>query len=281
VEGHEVRAHHGADDADDGGEVKKYLTIAVVAASVAGAAALLRAQAPPAALVPVVVELFTSEGCSSCPPADDVLTRLMGTQPVPGVRIIALGEHVDYWDRKGWRDVFSQALFSRRQSDYAATGMHGGDIYTPEFVVNGQQDLVGSDYPAAVAAIAAAAKAGGRVQVSLSLDTPGAAQPTARIRVDAPAGASFKKSEVWLALVENGLTTRVAKGENGGRTLQHTAVVRTMQNLGAISAGSATWSGSAAVALAGDWKRSALHLVAFVQDRSNRHVLGAADAPCN
>ena len=253
----------------------------VFAAGLAAAAVRLGAQAPPSPLVPVVVELFTSEGCSSCPPADDVLTRLMATQPVPGVRIIALGEHVDYWDRKGWRDVFSSAAFSRRQSEYAAKVLHGGDIYTPQFVINGQQDLVGGDYKAAVAAITAAAKAGGRVEVSLSLDTPGAAQPTARIRVDTPAGTELKKADVWLALVENGLTTRVGKGENGGRTLQHTAVVRTLQNLGAIPVGASTWSGSATVALAAGWKRPALHLVAFVQDRSSLHVLGAADAPCN
>jgi hypothetical protein len=239
----------------------------VAAALVPGAR--IGAQAPPSTLVPVVVELFTSEGCSSCPPADDVLTRLMGTQPVPGVRIIALGEHVDYWDHSGWRDAFSQALFSRRQSDYAAKGMHGGDIYTPEFVVNGQQDLVGSDYPAAVAAITAAARAGGRVQVSLSLDTPGSAQPAVTVRVGSSSGTPLRKSEIWLALVEN-----------GGRTLQHTAVVRTMQNLGSTPGNSATWSGNATVALDSGWKRQALHLVAFVQDHSSRHVLGAADAPC-
>src|SRR5512140_3242016 len=104
----------------------------------------------------VVVELFTSEGCSSCPPADQVLSRLesprqpaviRGKQQLPlpsGVEVIALGEHVDYWDQLGWKDRFSSPLFSARQQDYGKA-FHLESVYTPQIVVNGPKELLGSD----------------------------------------------------------------------------------------------------------------------------------------
>lgn len=105
----------------------------------------------------VLLELFTSEGCSSCPPADQLLETLDRTQPVSGAQIIVLSEHVDYWNRLGWTDPFSSTLFTQRQQDYV-TQLHLDSAYTPQLVVDGQQDVVGSDERAVRAVILKAEK---------------------------------------------------------------------------------------------------------------------------
>ena len=106
--------------------------------------------------VPVVVELFTSEGCSSCPPADRLLARLDQTQPIAGAQVIAIEEHVDYWNQLGWNDPFSSPQYRARQNDYAIA-FHAKDIFTPQMVVNGQAAFVGSDMTRAYKEIGAAA----------------------------------------------------------------------------------------------------------------------------
>ncbi|TAN03316.1 MAG: DUF1223 domain-containing protein [Rhodanobacteraceae bacterium] len=107
---------------------------------------------------PVLVELFTSEGCSSCPPADALLARLDVTQPIRGARVISLDEHVDYWNGLGWRDPWSAAQFTRRQNRYASTS-DGASVYTPEMVVNGETGFVGSNAARAREVIASATHA--------------------------------------------------------------------------------------------------------------------------
>src|SRR5215217_4107392 len=106
----------------------------------------------------VLVELFTSEGCSSCPPADDVLSELVRQQPIANINVIGLGEHVDYWDRLGWRDPFSAAGFSARQSEYVARAFRTGSIYTPQVVVDGRFQAIGSERDEVRRAISQAAR---------------------------------------------------------------------------------------------------------------------------
>jgi hypothetical protein len=228
--------------------------------------------------VPVIVELFTSEGCSSCPPADEVLTQLVSLQPVSGAEIIALGEHVDYWDRLGWRDPFSSAAYSARQADYASKAFHGGDIYTPQMVVNGREALVGSNYRAATAAIARAARPSGpraRVMLKASRDVH-ASSALFVMQVDAPAGTSLAGSaELFLALTEDGLVTQVRRGENSGRQLRHSATTRFLASVGVVHADARPWTASTTVRLAADWDLSRMRAIAFVQDRATKAVLGA------
>jgi hypothetical protein len=177
--------------------------------------------------VPVVVELFTSEGCSSCPSADEALLRLETAQPVPGVEVIALGQHVDYWNRLGWKDVFSAPAYTQRQRRYAE-GFRTGS-YTPQAVVNGQYEFVGSRTAELAGTVAKAARA---PQATVSVAAAGAGL---QVRVsNLPAGT--KPAEVLLAITESGLASKVGRGENAGRELRHAAVVRELRPLGPVGA---------------------------------------------
>ena len=185
--------------------------------SVAGRPAPAR---PP---VPVLVELFTSEGCSSCPPADAVLKRLSEDQPVAGAQIIALEFHVDYWNGLGWPDRFSAPEFTARQRDYVrAMNLRGG--YTPQRVVNGRGVFVGSDASAAREAIAGAARAPLPV-IKIERLSPAAPGKRLLLRVTPP---SQDGEILHAALSETGLESAVGRGENAGRQLRHAAVVRTL-----------------------------------------------------
>ena len=150
------------------------------------------AGAPAKAAVPVVIELFTSEGCSSCPPADDVLATLVREQPLRGVQIIGLGEHVDYWDRLGWRDQFSSALFTARQNEYAQRAFHADSIYTPQLIVNGETQVVGSDAKKVKQAIAKAAER--PASVTLALAFPNGAANGGKIPVQVQATVAAGRS---------------------------------------------------------------------------------------
>ena len=226
------------------------------------------------ARVAVVAELFTSEGCSSCPPADEVLTRLMASQPVAGVEIIALGEHVDYWDRLGWRDPFSSPTFTSRQSQYDDRVFRSHRIYTPQIVVDGQSEEVGSDLDAVRRAIERAAKQP-KAAVTVGARADGD-RLSVDVRVDAAADVPLRDTaDIMVAITEDRLETHVRRGENSGRVLEHTAVVRSLSTVGALSLGRRTLSITAPLTLSRDWKPERLRVVAFVQETKSRRMVGA------
>jgi len=219
---------------------------------------------------PVVVELFTSEGCSSCPPADSVLARLERDQPLAGIEVIALGEHVDYWDELGWHDRFASRLFTTRQQDYGQA-LKLESVYTPQIVVNGQAQVLGSDWNGVNKAIQAAAQAPRAV---VGLKVTGWDGVSFQVR-GLPKGT--QTADMLLAVTESGLETSVGGGENGGRRLRHSAVVRTITKLGLLDTKKdGAYDGNARFNLRPDWNRQNLKLVLFVQDRGNRKILGAA-----
>ena len=217
---------------------------------------------------PVLAELFTSEGCSSCPPADALLARLEKEQPVPGIETIVLSQHVDYWDQLGWRDPFSNALFTRRQGNYARTIGAAGN-YTPQMVVDGKVEFVGSDTRRALSAIAEAGKLA-KTPLKLTSVNRQPGSWTVHIDIDAVPEAS----EVLVALVEPHAMSQVARGENGGRELHHAAVVRTLFSAGAAAKGS-PFSKDVVLKTTAPHQRA----VVFLQARNQGPVLGVALLP--
>lgn len=223
------------------------------------------AGAPAAARKAVVVELFTSEGCSSCPPADQLLGRLRQEKFAEGLEVIPLGLHVDYWNFQGWTDRFSAADYTRRQERYAQRfGIEGP--YTPQMVVDGAQEFVGNDSGRARLAIVQAALRPQTAEVELSA----AAEDKLLVRIKAPENAS---GDVLLALTEDNLASKVRAGENDGRELHHAAVVRQLQPLGKLHGG--RLEASVPIHLQKDWKRADLWLVVFVQKPGNGRISGA------
>ena len=214
--------------------------------------------------MPVLVELFTSEGCSSCPSADQLLSELVRTQPVPGVRIVGLSEHVDYWDHQGWKDPFSDAIFTRRQQEHA--GPAASDVYTPQILVDGGAGIVGSDRSAVLKAIrdaAATQKAGLMAQWAdgnLQL-----------VQVELPADARTARASVLLAVTEDGLQSSVKRGENEGRELKHDAVTRRLVEVGRAD-GAGAFRRNVSVSMNTGWKLTNVHVVVFVQSPAGKVV---------
>lgn len=232
--------------------------------------------APVAARRAVVVELFTSEGCSSCPPADALLARLDKTQPVEGAEVIPLALHVDYWNHLGWSDPFSSRQFSERQGEYAAA-FGKEDVYTPQMVVDGVREFNGGNSSLAQEAIGKAAREPkGEVLITR---TPSQSEGFVHIvaRIDNfPRPADGQAADVLLALTESGLASDVARGENSGRRLTHVGVVRSLKSLGGLpEAPGNAFKAETEVPVEKGWRRENLRAVVFAQERGTRRVLAA------
>jgi len=237
---------------------------------------------PPAAQssspTPVVVELFTSEGCSSCPPADNLLAKMESAQPFKGVQIIAIEEHVDYWNQQGWLDPFSSIEWTDRQQVYV-TALHEEGPFTPQMVVNGHAQLVGSRADQAVKAVQDAQGSSATLVKLTPASAGNPAEPRFTITVGKIAQLSPGDSaEVWLAVTESGLSSQVSRGENAGRNLSHASVLRSMRRIGNADAhaDTASFQGDASSKLKSSWKRENLSAVVLVQEKKSRRILGAA-----
>ena len=217
--------------------------------------------------VPVLAELFTSEGCNSCPPADTALELLIHQQPVDGVYVIALSEHVTYWDHQGWKDPFGSQQFTSRQQQYGRR-FNLDSIFTPQLVIDGTSQVVGSDQRAIEKALNAAAKMPKPpLQVSAEYG-----DGIVNASVSGPGLTVEKDAELWFALTEDHLVVDVKRGENANKTMKHSGVVRVLQSAGAVE----VTSKRVAFNLLPDWKRNNLRVVAFVQSKKNRRILSVA-----
>jgi hypothetical protein len=227
-----------------------------------------KTSASPPARNAVLVELFTSEGCSSCPPADALLGHLRQDFAGRSFEVIPLGFHVDYWNSLGWRDRFSSTEFSRRQEQYAHALRLDGP-YTPQMVVDGETEFVGSERARANTAIAEAASRSPRAQVELSVATAD--------KLIVKVASAENGAAVMLAITEDNLSTKVGAGENNGRELRHAAVVRELRQLGTIQNGS--FKADIPLTIAREWKPADLRAVVFVQQGEVEEILGAASVP--
>ncbi len=215
---------------------------------------------------PVVVELFTSQGCSSCPPADTLLRQLARNPALQG-RVIPLAFHVDYWNYLGWRDPFSSADWSRRQMFYThALGV--SSAYTPQAIVGGRKQFVGSNASVLDAAIVEASQRKPEGDVTLNVNGN-----AIDVKASTPSSAD---TDLLLVIYENDITTSVKNGENGGSTLINDAIVRDLRNLGTFRSGSI--ERHATLTLRPEWKRDHLGIVALLQDRGTLAIRAAAAA---
>jgi hypothetical protein len=233
------------------------------------AAFLYRPAENPAVRKAVVVELFTSEGCSSCPPADELLSRLRQEPSNQGFEVIPLGFHVDYWNFQGWKDRFSSADYSKRQQQYAQRLRLQGP-YTPQMVVGGATEFVGNNAALAHQAIAQAALRPQPAQIEISFP----AKEKITVHIKAPETAHG--NDVMLALTEDNLANKVSAGENDGRVLRHSAVVRDLRQLGQLHHGS--FDATVPLKPGKDWKLQDLRVVVFVQEAASGKIQGAASA---
>jgi hypothetical protein len=212
-----------------------------------------------------LVELFTSEGCSSCPPADELLAKIQQENQDKPVYILAY--HVDYWNSLGWKDVFSNAMFSKRQKEY---GYYlNAQVYTPQVVVNGKTELVGSDAPVLREAISTALTTAQTAQVSLK-----AQQTGNKLAVNYELSGNTDNQQLLVTIVQKTAISKVARGENSGRTLSHAQIVRDLKTVALNQAK----KGEITINLPKEFNQQGWEVVGFIQNKDNGEVLTATKA---
>ncbi len=257
--------------------LKRFVKHGFLSAAIGAAAASLlgatRVEEPKAVASPVaIVELFTSEGCSSCPAADEVVSDLVAKSRKDGAAVYPISFHVDYWNNLGWKDRFSAAAFTQRQYEYVRV-LGLASAYTPQMVVNGRAEFVGNDSERAKAEVATALRQVSTVSVGLT-----AVQSHGKVTVSYSAGGDAKGKTLQVVLVQRGLETKVRRGENSNRTLHHDNVARSFQS---VAITDSSMNGSVVLELptevsTADIAAGRVSVVAYVQDGSTLRVLGGA-----
>jgi len=223
---------------------------------------------------PVLIELFTSEGCSSCPPADVMLEKLDTYQPVPGAQLIVLSEHVTYWDHDGWKDPNSSAALTDRQSSYESV-LGEKDSFTPQIIVDGAS-TIRMGQAQQMEDVFNKAKVAPKLSVGIDdvkIDTTTPAVLRARIHADAT--PDKHSADVYVAVALNRFESQVLHGENGGKRLTHVAVVQQLTKVGKVEKGK-SFDQEVDLKLMPGADPKNLRLVAFVQEHGPGRVLGAA-----
>ena len=213
-----------------------------------------------------LLELYTSEGCSSCPPADDLMGKIQNEYKDNNVYVLAY--HVDYWDKQGWKDIFSNADFTKRQYDYAEF-MDKAPIYTPQIIINGKADFVGSQETSLRNGIKSALSK--PVLANINLETT---QKDTNLSVNYSVEATSKNSRLFIAVVQKSSKSNVKRGENAHRVLSHYQIVRQLQSVDLNKAK----KGTASVHLPKNFNKQDFEIIGFVQDMNSGAILGVKRA---
>ena len=220
----------------------------------------VQSQSAKSEVSPIVIELFTSEGCSSCPPADDLVAKIKKEYVNQPVYILAY--HVDYWDRLGWKDTFSDAIYSKRQYNYAKW-IKNSSVYTPQIIVNGTSQFVGSN---AARLSSELGKTSDLQQNTISLKAN--KKEAGQVEINFKLKENNKQNTLNLALVESEATVQVKRGENSNRTLHHVNIVRALKTVVASKSGSVFFT------LPKDLTER-YHVIAFLQNSKTGKIIAA------
>jgi hypothetical protein len=222
----------------------------------------------------VLVELFTSEGCSSCPPADALLLQVNGTQTREGQLIVGISEHVTYWNSLGWSDPFSSSAYTDRQDAYRRR-FHLEGVYTPQMVINGAEQIVGSDRAALLRAVEKEEEQPPRM--ALRILSVEAGRSGWNVHFSASGELPAHGVDVIAVLADDSDRSSVLHGENSGRTLAHVAVARSMSRIAKLQTAG---EGTAQIPIPSSFQASqAHHLILFAQTPGDGRVLGTATKP--
>jgi hypothetical protein len=222
---------------------------------------------------PILVELFTSEGCSSCPPRDLWLQQMDALQPVSGAQIIVLSEHVDYFNGEGWKDPYSLPIWTDRQSSYARS-LRLNSTYTPQVIVNGKNVLLFSE-PQQVEQVLVEASSAPHITMNISaLSVETRVPPLLRIHIDVSGEHVVRNADIFAAVALDHAESQVARGENGGKHLTHVAVAQQILKVGKVAQGK-VFSKDLQIKLRSAIDPQNLRLVVFVQEPDYGRVIGA------